>query len=157
MSRNSLGPLVLLNLTLNAQRYKTILENDLLPFSTANMGQGWLLYQDNAPCHKSQLLMGRRVRLANGGTALVPGWFKVNRVQLVSASPYSPDLNVIENIWAFVKSKLKGKLFGSKVELWYFIRRVWTTIGPQILRDLVDSMSRRIQAVIAARGGPTKY
>ncbi|CAJ0924945.1 unnamed protein product, partial [Mesorhabditis belari] len=139
MFRNSLGPLVLLNLTLNAQRHKTILENDLRP-------QIW-----------AKLLMGRRVRLANGGTALVPGWFKANRVQVVSAPPYSPDLNVIENLWAFVKSKLKGKPFGSKVELWYLIRRVWATIGPQILRDLADSMPRRIQAVIAVRGGPTKY
>ena len=87
----------------------------------------------------------------------MPGWFAENRVKLVKAPPYSPDLNVIEHLWAFVKSKLKEKRFGSKVELWYYIRRLWTTIGPQILRDLVDSMPRRIKAVIAAKGGPTKY
>ncbi|CAJ0947866.1 unnamed protein product, partial [Mesorhabditis belari] len=101
--------------------------------------------------------MGRTVRLANGGRAHLPGWFRANRVQLVSAPPYSPDLNVIEHLWAFIKTKLKGRRFNSKADLWYFVRRVWATIAPQILRDLVDSMPRRLQAVIAAKGGPTKY
>lgn len=157
MTRNSPGPLVLLNSTLDARRYKNILKNHLLPFSTAKMGQGWLLYQDNAPCHKSKLLMGRVVRLANGGRARLPGWFRSNGVQLVSAPPYSPDLNVIEHLWAYVKSQLKGKRFGSKVELWYYIRNAWQQVSPQILHALVDSMPRRIQEVIKARGGPTKF
>ena len=94
MSRNSPGPLVLLNSTLNAEGYKSVLQNHLLPFSIAKMGPGWLLYQDNAPSHKSQLLMGRVVTLANGGKARLPGWFKANRVQLISAPPYSPDLSI---------------------------------------------------------------
>ncbi|CAJ0953455.1 unnamed protein product, partial [Mesorhabditis belari] len=141
MTRSSPGPLVLLNSTLDVQRYKAILENDLLPFATTKIGQGWLLYQDNAPCHKARL----------------PGWFRSNGIQLVSAPPYSPDLNVIEHLWAFLKLKLKGKRFNTKIELWYFIRHVWKKISPQILQDLVDSMPRRIQAIISSKGGPTKY
>lgn len=148
---------MLLNSTLKGQKYISILENHLLPFATTKMPPGWLLYQDNAPCHKSHLLMGRVVQLANGGRARVPGWFSKNRVELVKAPPYSPDLNIIEHLWAYVKSKLRGQRFGSKVELWYYIRNTWRQISPTILRDLVESMPRRVQAVIAANGGPTRY
>ena len=87
----------------------------------------------------------------------LPGWFADNRVKLVAAPPYSPDLNVIEHLWSHIKGKLKGKRFATKIDLWYFVRSEWRKISLQILKDLVDSMPRRIQAVIQAKGGPTKY
>ena len=37
------------------------------------------------------------------------------------------------------------------------ILRVWDNIEPNITRNLVDSMRKRCEAVIAARGGTTKY
>ena len=157
MTRDLPGPLVRINGALNAQGYKSIIENQLLPFSNANMPNGWALYQDNAPCHKSQLLMGRVVRLASGGRARLPGFFAAHRVELIKAPPYSPDLNVIEHLWAHLKTKIKGRSFNSKVELWFVIRNMWRQIFPTILRDLVLSMPRRIKAVINANGGPTKY
>lgn len=157
MNRSVSGPLVFINGNLDAQRYKSIIENNLLPFANTNMPQGWALYQDNAPCHKSQLLMGRVVRLANGGKVRLPGFFAAHRVELIKAPPYSPDLNVIEHLWAHLKAKLKGRRFNSKVDAYFFIRNVWRQLSLGILRDLVDSMPRRIKAVIVAKGGPTKY
>ena len=128
-----------------------------MPIANAQMPQGWSLYQDNAPCHKSQLLIGRVFQLANGGRARLPGFFRAHRINFINAPPYSPDLNVIEHLWAHLKAKLKGRKFNSKADAWFFIRNVWQHISSTILRDLVNSMPARIRAVITAKGGPTKY
>ena len=142
---------------MDSRQYIEILDRCLLPFATASMKPGWFLYQDNSPVHKSKLLMGRVVTLSNEGKAHLPGWFGINRVSLFETPPFSPDLNVIENLWAYLKSKLRGKRFNSKVELWFYIRKIWRTIGPGILDELIASMPTRIKEVLLAKGGATKY
>ena len=102
-------------------------------------------------------MMGRTVNLSNGGKAHLPGWFALNNVLLVKVPPMSPDLNVIENLWAYVKAKLRGKDFHTKVDLWFYIRKVWSSIRPAILHELVDSMPKRLNEVILAKGGPIEY
>jgi transposase len=157
MSKNVAGPLVLVESTMNSREYKKILEEHLLPFAKDNLSPGWFLYQDNSPIHKSKLLMGQTVKLSKGEKAHLPGWFAKNQVSLIKAPPYSPDLNVIENLWAYLKAKLRGNHFRTKLELWYYMRKVWRSIRREILQELVDSMPRRIKDVISAKGGPTKY
>ncbi|CAJ0928239.1 unnamed protein product, partial [Mesorhabditis belari] len=123
------------------------------------MGQGWLLYQDNAPCHKSQLLMGRRIRLTNGGTTLVPGWFlyptfkfgggpimlwgqcPVPQVTTADGTPYST------HQW-------RNNGGTTLVSGWFKSNRVQLVSAPPYSPDLyvIENIS-----VIAARGGPTKY
>ncbi|CAJ0951291.1 unnamed protein product, partial [Mesorhabditis belari] len=83
------------------------------------------------------------------------GWFAANRVKLINPPPYSPDLNPIEHLWSFVKSRLKGKKFDSKAALWVHIQRLWATIRPSLLKNLVDSMPNRLNEVMKAKGGPT--
>ena len=151
------GPLEMINSTMDSKQYMRILERRLLPFASKTLPQRWLYYQDNSPVHTSRLMMGSVVRLSNGGRVRFPGWFAINGVSLIKTPPFSPDLNVIENLWSIVKTKLREKHFASKVELWYYVRRLWTTMDPTILRNIVDSMPKRIQAVISAKGGPSKY
>ena len=38
-----------------------------------------------------------------------------------------------------------------------YVKDAWKSISIAMIEELVDSMPRRIQAVIAANGGPTKY
>ncbi len=33
----------------------------------------------------------------------------------------------------------------------------WNKIEPEILKNLIESMPRRVQAVIDSKGNPTKY
>jgi hypothetical protein len=72
---------------------------------------------------------------------------------------YSPDLNPIENLWSHLKRELgtydqppRGIL-----ELWDRVQEKWEEIEPQVCRDLIESMPRRMAAVIKAKGGVTKY
>ena len=136
---------------MDSLQYVEMLDRCLLPFATASMNSGWFLYQDNSSVHKSKLLMDRVVTLSNGGKAHLPEWFGINHVSLIKALPFSPDLNVIENLWVYLKSKLRGKRFNSKVELWFYIRKIWKTIGPGILAELSTSMSTRIKKVLLTK------
>ncbi|MCG8431897.1 MAG: hypothetical protein MJA29_12090 [Candidatus Omnitrophica bacterium] len=45
----------------------------------------------------------------------------------------------------------------NKQELKEMLQRTWTNMDPAICEKLVLSMPKRLEAVIAARGGPTKY
>ena len=151
------GPLVLVQSTMNARQCMAVLEEHLLPFA-----RSWVVsLQDNSPVHKSNDeshgSMGRPADLSNGGKAHLPGWFALNHVSLIKAPSMSPDLNVIENLWAYVKTKLRGKDFHTKFELWFYMRKVWSSIRPAILHKLVDSMPKRLNEVILARGGPIEY
>jgi hypothetical protein len=51
-------------------------------------------------------------------------------------------------------------VFANSNELWFAIREQWEDIRPngiQLCESLVDSMPRRMEALIRAEGGITKY
>jgi hypothetical protein len=43
------------------------------------------------------------------------------------------------------------------LELWERVEAEWDKIPPQVYMDLIESMPRRIAAVLKAKGGYTKY
>src|SRR5260221_12564976 len=71
----------------------------------------------------------------------------------------SPDLNPIEHLWNHVKKKLgEYEEPPSGVhELWDQFQEEWEKIEPSVCQNLIESMPRRIEAVLKARGGYTKY
>lgn len=70
----------------------------------------------------------------------------------------SPDLNPIEHVWKALGEKSAAKAPRNKPELVSSLLRVWhREISEEFLHSLVESMPRRCEAVIRARGGNTKY
>uniref|UniRef100_A0A672QHX3 Transposase Tc1-like domain-containing protein n=1 Tax=Sinocyclocheilus grahami TaxID=75366 RepID=A0A672QHX3_SINGR len=69
----------------------------------------------------------------------------------------SPDLNPIENLWGIVKRKMRNKRPKNADELKATVKETWASIPPQQCHKLITSMPRRIEAVIKAKGAPTKY
>ncbi len=69
----------------------------------------------------------------------------------------SPDLNPIENIWGIVKRKIRNKRPKNADKLKGTVKETWASIPPQQCHKLITSMPRRIEAVIKAKGDPTKY
>ena len=71
----------------------------------------------------------------------------------------SADLNHIEHIWFYLKRKLVEYEVPSKemLELQNRVKIEWKKIGAKTCQELIESMSRRIEAVIKAKGGYTKY
>jgi hypothetical protein len=89
--------------------------------------------------------------------------FKVERSKLGIVSlehpGASPDLNAIENCWAWVKDKIR-RMPGhpsSLDELWASVEHYWNEIPQSIVDGWIDGFEERRLAVVAARGKHTKY
>jgi hypothetical protein len=71
----------------------------------------------------------------------------------------SADLNAIEHLWCLLKRKLKSYAEEPKgiQELWERVQEQWGNIDNCECEKLIESMARRVVAVVRARGGYTKY
>ncbi|GFX95721.1 putative transposase like protein [Trichonephila clavipes] len=71
----------------------------------------------------------------------------------------SPDMNPIENIWELMKREVAKDVITNKTQLLERIIHVHNH-HPQMqetVQSSIDSMPCRIEALIAAKGGSTKY
>ncbi len=128
---------------MNGARYRQILEDKLDLFMHKHGCTHFL--QDGAPCHKSKL---------------VTAWFKERpHIKLIDWPGNSPDLNPIENVWAWMKQQLADSTSTSLPELQREITELWTLKMDDIpyLKALVESMPKRLQDVIDRNGNTTKY
>ncbi len=78
-------------------------------------------------------------------------------VTVLEWSANSPDLNPIENLWGIVKRKIRDTRPNNADDLKATVKETWASIPPQQYHKLITSMPRRIEAVIKAKGAPTKY
>ena len=69
----------------------------------------------------------------------------------------SPDLNPIENLWTMLDRAAVDRQPRNDQELFAVLQEAWNALSPDLLASLVDSMPRRCQAVLDARGYATKY
>ncbi|GBP03158.1 Transposable element Tc3 transposase [Eumeta japonica] len=64
----------------------------------------------------------------------------------------SPDLNPIENLWAYLEEKIREHNISSKTLLKQALLQEWEKILEEMCRILVESMSRRLTAVCNNNG-----
>ena len=71
----------------------------------------------------------------------------------------SPDLNPIENLWDELDRRLRARSScpTTKSDLTNALLEEWSKIPINTLLNLVESLPRRVEAVIATKGGPTSY
>ncbi|GFT27095.1 transposable element Tcb1 transposase [Trichonephila clavipes] len=80
-------------------------------------------------------------------------------MQLLPWPAYSPDTSPIEHVWDLVGRRLARdpRPAASKDELLLCIQAICKSLPQVDIQNLFDSMPRRILALIAVRGGYTKY
>ncbi len=143
MSSAGVVPLCFLKSTVNAAIYQEILEHFMLPSADKLYGDAdFIFQQDLAPSHTAK------------GTK---SWFNDHGVTVLDWPANSPDLNPIENLWGIVKRKMRDTRPNNADELKATVKETWASIPPQQCHKLITSMPRRIEAVIKAKGAPTKY
>ena len=69
----------------------------------------------------------------------------------------SPDLNPIENLWSILDRSISDRRCNTKAELWECLQEAWYKLDSSILTKLVESMPRRLNAVIDNKGYPTYH
>jgi transposase len=67
---------------------------------------------------------------------------------LENCSPYSPDLNIIEIIWAIMKRRVAKVNPKTKKELQVTVKIVWEELSYETIEKLLDSIPYRLQAVV---------
>ena len=146
MGWNGVGMLIEVEGKMDADQYCQILDEGMVEsFKKLEMEEGeWYFQQDNDPKHASWKTQK---------------WFEDKNIQVLSWPAQSPNLNPIEHLWDHLKHELQEyeTLPCGAYELWDRLVEEWNAIAPEVCQNLIESMSRRIQAVIRAKGGHTKY
>ncbi len=146
-SWHTLGPLVPIVHCLNATANLSIVADRVHLFmTTVYPSSDGYFQQDNASCHKAQI---------------ISDWFleNDNEFTLLKWPPQSPDLNPIEYIWDAVEQEIRimDVQPTNLQQLCDAIMLIWTEISEECFQRLVESMPRRIKAVLTSKGGPTRY
>lgn len=132
-------------------KYVEILEGVLLLSVQAWLfpeNEPFCLLQDNSPFYTSRAVRERFVQHPH--------------ITLLSHPPRSPDLNPIEHVWAAVvrhipdvqRPQTRAAVIAGALQAWEQLRR---DPGQLFTNELVASMPRRLNAVLAAGGGYTRY
>jgi len=86
-------------------------------------------------------------------------WFQDHGFTVLPWPAQSPDLNPIEHLWFYIKQRLGEYEEDPKgiLELWERIEKEWAKIPASVCQNLIESMPRRVNAVLKVKGGYTKY
>ena len=148
MSRAGLGKVYVVEGTMNSQQYVHVLKTRLKRQANDWFDGEWILQQDNAPCHTSKA--SKQCMREEG-------------IQVLDWPSSSPDMNPIETLWAVIKQKLRQTTLTSKTALINAVLNICmrdTEMREKInetCRKLVDAMPLRVEALLQAKGGHTKY
>jgi transposase len=137
------GKLVRIEGIMDQKKYKSILRQNLVQSARQLFPRGnWIFQQDNDPKHTAASV---RNYMQNMG-------FKILRWPA-----QSPDLNPIENLWSELDRLTKHRKPQTEEQLYKMLIDGWNQLSLAYLHKLVDSMPRRIEAVIKNHGYSTKY
>ena len=90
---------------------------------------------------------------------LTQTYLEDNGIETLPWPAQSPDLNMIEHIWHYLKVRIgkREKRPTSVDNLWEIVQEEWDKIPLDYIHKLYESMPSRVQAVLKAKGGYTKY
>src|SRR5882724_5781155 len=141
MGWNGVGKLTEVQGIMDPQQYCDILDDGVVEsFEKLEVPEEERIFQqDNDPKHTSKK---------------ATQWFEDNDIQVLVWTAQSPNINPIEYLWVHLKRAMLHYPTPPKGvhELWDRVVEEWNKIPPETCQKLIESMPRRIQTVIRARG-----
>ena len=141
MSSQGVSNLHFIDRIMTADTYCKILDEHMLP-TLKSLGRGALFQHDNDPKHSARL---------------TSAFLKKKKVKVIEWPSMSPDINPIEHLWGVLKRRVEQRQPSSRSQLKEVISEEWHLITAETCSNLVTSMPRRLDAVLASKGGHTKY
>ncbi len=134
MSAAGTGELQFIEGTMNASMYCDILKQSMIP-SLRRLGRRAVFQHDNDPKHMLKKL----------------------RVKVMDWPSMSPDLNPIVHLWGILKRKVEECKVSNIHQLHDVIMEEWKRTPVATCEALVNSMPKRVKAVLENNGDHTKY
>lgn len=136
--------LVVLVENVNADSYRRVLETHMVPYARAHFGRNFLFQHDNAPAHRARRLQG---------------YLEEEEIDQLPWPAYSPDLNPIEHCWDELGRAVRKRDVQptTLAELRVALTQEWNNLSQRYINKLIESVPRRVRAVLQARGGYTRY
>ena len=145
LTSSGFGKLYLFTHSLNGQLLIEIYKKTLLPSVKMHFGDlrnEWFLQEDNDPKHMSNI---------------AKKWKLNHDVKRLNWPSMSPDLNPLENVWALLKAKVEEKNCKTIKQLKAKIIKEWKALPDDYAANLINSLPKRLLAVIANNGDYTLY
>ena len=146
ISGKGTGRLYVVNGIMRQDQYKEMLKIRLLLQLKEwfQQGEPYVFMQDGAPCHTARS---------------VKAFLEKENVPLLPWPGNSPDMNPIENVWELMKREVAKEMITTKTRLIEKIIQVWNHHPKmqETVQACINSMPKRIEALIEAKGGSTKY
>lgn len=137
---------------ITANEYEDVCTADLLPegqriFSTQGIST-WVLQQDNDPTHKAAgpRAVAKFNEMRSSSVQLLPDW-----------PGNSPDLNPIENAWAYVQARVDAAGCQNYEEFKETVVREWSQLPADYCAKLIGSMAERLATCQELEGDKTGY
>jgi len=89
---------------------------------------------------------------------IVRNYIRKSKIPIMEWPPNSPDLNIIETIWAYIKDRLYKYPKDAKDlnELWDRVQDIWAATPKDFIERLYKSMPAKMKAVVKSKGDHIK-
>ena len=127
---------------MNGKFYREVISRHIPEMENLYSGVDFYFYQDNHPAHKKN-----------------EEWLvKEQKLKLISSPKYSPDLNIIENLWSALKERVTSDAPANEKELRASLLSNWDllTKGDR-LQPFFEGLHRRYYLCIAKEGHKFRY
>lgn len=138
VGKNFKSDLIFVEKSMNQEFYQqNIINSNIIPSAINTIGEDFIFQQDGATSHTTDLSIASIRR--------------ISRIMLIWP-PNSPDMNIIEMIWAIIKFRVDQAKPQNIGELKAVINDVWNKLDMKTINGLVDDFPRRCLLVLKNKG-----